>query len=177
MRNLSVFHEYSDQYLDDGAQCKEEMEAETEQDPMNLADPDSCFCEFQGVHIHHKVFDPQTLSDDVSTPSLHAQETPKTEFPMILLHGFGASVFSWNRVMKPLARLVRSKVLAFDRPAFGLTSRIFHPFSGTTNDAKPLNPYSMVYSVLTTLYFIDFLAADKAILVGSVSRFYILCIS
>ncbi|CAL9220333.1 unnamed protein product [Arabidopsis halleri] len=157
---------FPDQYLDDGAQGKEEMEAETEQDPMNLADPDSCFCEFQGVHIHHKVFDPQTLSDDVSTPSLHAQETPKTEFPMILLHGFGASVFSWNRVMKPLARLVRSKVLAFDRPAFGLTSRIFHPFSGTTNDAKPLNPYSMVYSVLTTLYFIDFLAADKAILVG-----------
>ncbi|XP_019092922.1 PREDICTED: uncharacterized protein LOC104745270 isoform X2 [Camelina sativa] len=142
------------------------MEAETEQDPMNLADPDSCFCEFQGVHIHHKVFDPQTLSDDVSTTSLDAQETRKTDFPMILLHGFGASVFSWNRVMKPLARLVRSKVLAFDRPAFGLTSRIFHPFSGTTNDAKPLNPYSMVYSVLTTLYFIDFLAAEKAILVG-----------
>ncbi|XP_019096644.1 PREDICTED: uncharacterized protein LOC104764801 [Camelina sativa] len=153
-------------FQDAGAQSKEEMEAETEQDPMNLADPDSCFCEFQGVHIHHKVFDPQTLSDDVSTTSLNSQETRKTDFPMILLHGFGASVFSWNRVMKPLARLVRSKVLAFDRPAFGLTSRIFHPFSGTTNDAKPLNPYSMVYSVLTTLYFIDFLAAEKAILVG-----------
>ncbi|XP_010491696.1 PREDICTED: uncharacterized protein LOC104769206 [Camelina sativa] len=153
-------------FQDAGAQSKEEIEAETEQDPMNLADPDSCFCEFQGVHIHHKVFDPQTLSDDVSTTSLDPQETRKTDFPMILLHGFGASVFSWNRVMKPLARLVRSKVLAFDRPAFGLTSRMFHPFSGTTNDAKPLNPYSMVYSVLTTLYFIDFLAAEKAILVG-----------
>jgi len=157
-----LFHEY----LDAGAHSKEEMEAETEQDPMNLADPDSCFCEFQGVHIHHKVLDPHTLSDDVSNTSPHAQETPKTKFPMILLHGFGASVFSWNRVMKPLARLVSSKVLAFDRPAFGLTSRIFHPFSGATNDAKPLNPYSMVYSVLTTLYFIDVLAADKAILVG-----------
>ncbi|KAL1187879.1 hypothetical protein V5N11_015839 [Cardamine amara subsp. amara] len=146
------------------AQRKEEIEAGTEQDPMNLADPDSCFCEFQGVHIHHKVFNPQ---NDVSITSLDAQGTPKPDFPMILLHGFGASVFSWNRVMKPLARLVRSKVLAFDRPAFGLTSRILHPFSGsTTNDAKPFNPYSMVYSVLTTLYFIDVLAAEKSILVG-----------
>ncbi|ESQ48953.1 hypothetical protein EUTSA_v10020632mg [Eutrema salsugineum] len=157
-----------DQYYDVGSQRKEEMETGTEQDPMNLADPDSCFCEFQGVHIHHKVFDPLTLSDDVPITSVEAQGTQKTEFPMILLHGFGASVFSWNRVMKPLARLVRSKVLAFDRPAFGLTSRILHPFSGITksNDAKPFNPYSMVYSVLTTLYFIDFLATEKAILVG-----------
>ncbi|KAL0743970.1 hypothetical protein Bca4012_085483 [Brassica carinata] len=156
-----------DQFLDGRAQTKEETIAETEQDPMNLADPDSCFCEFQGVNIHHKVFDPHTLSDDVPVTSVGAQGTPKIDFPMILLHGFGASVFSWNRVMKPLARLVRSKVLAFDRPAFGLTSRILHPFSSTTtNDAKPLNPYSMVYSVLTTLYFIDFLAAEKAILVG-----------
>ncbi|CAN8259803.1 unnamed protein product [Cochlearia groenlandica] len=155
------------QYLDVGVQSKEEMEARTEQDPMNLADPDSCFCEFQGVHIHHKVFDPKTLSENVSiTSQVDAQGTQKTEFPMILLHGFGASVFSWNRVMKPLARLVRSKVLAFDRPAFGLTSRMLHPFSGTNNDAKLLNPYSMVYSVLTTLYFIDVLATEKAILVG-----------
>uniref|UniRef100_A0A1J3IPS4 2-hydroxy-6-oxononadienedioate/2-hydroxy-6-oxononatrienedioate hydrolase n=1 Tax=Noccaea caerulescens TaxID=107243 RepID=A0A1J3IPS4_NOCCA len=158
----------SDQYLDAGSQKNEEMVSEAEQDPMNLADSDSCFCEFQGVHIHHKVFDPHTLSDDVSVTSQDTQETQKTEFPMILLHGFGASVFSWNRVMKPLARLVRSKVLAFDRPAFGLTSRLLHPFSSTstTNVAKPLNPYSMVYSVLTTLYFIDFLATQKAILVG-----------
>ncbi|KFK38473.1 hypothetical protein AALP_AA3G117400 [Arabis alpina] len=157
---------FPDQYLDAGVQSKEEIEAETEQDPMNLADPDSCFCEFQGVHIHHKVFDPQTLTDDVQITSQDDQGTRKAEFPMILLHGFGASVYSWSRVMKPLARLVRSKVLAFDRPAFGLTSRMLHPFSGTPNDAKPLNPYSMVYSVLTTLYFIDFLATEKAILVG-----------
>lgn len=162
-----TFIKFSDQFIDGGAKTKEETIAETEQDPMNLADPDSCFCEFQGVSIHHKVFDPQSLSDAVTSSVDDTQVTPKIEFPMILLHGFGASVFSWNRVMKPLARLVRSKVLAFDRPAFGLTSRILHPFSGgATNDAKPLNPYSMVYSVLTTLYFIDVLAAEKAILVG-----------
>ncbi|KAJ6952280.1 hypothetical protein NC653_041431 [Populus alba x Populus x berolinensis] len=43
---------------------------------------------------------------------------------MILLHGFGASVYSWSRVMKPLAEVTGSKVIAFDRPALGLTSRV-----------------------------------------------------
>ncbi|GMJ11837.1 hypothetical protein HRI_004852900 [Hibiscus trionum] len=138
-------------------------------DPKLLADPDSCFCEFQGVEIHHKLYDPESHSSDSSfyardqtvtqTPSL------KLGLPMILLHGFGASVFSWNKVMKPLANLTGSKVLAFDRPAFGLTSRL-NTFGTKANDAKPLNPYSMAFSVLATLYFIDLLAAEKAILVG-----------
>ncbi|KAI5405316.1 hypothetical protein KIW84_052191 [Lathyrus oleraceus] len=44
--------------------------------------------------------------------------------PIILLHGFGASVFSWKQVMKPLAEATCSKVLAFDRPTFELTSRV-----------------------------------------------------
>lgn len=70
--------------------------------------------------------------------------------------------------MKPLAELTGSKVLAFDRPAFGLTSRVdasTHLSTGT-NDAKPLNPYSLSFSVLATLYFVDFLAAEKIVLVG-----------
>lgn len=87
---------------------------------------------------------------------------------MILLHGFGASIYSWNRVMKPLAQVTGSKVLAFDRPAFGLTSRLNHvnDSSQGSEDTRPFNPYSMVFSVLAALYFIDFLATEKAILVG-----------
>ncbi|KAK8994377.1 hypothetical protein V6N11_045469 [Hibiscus sabdariffa] len=136
-------------------------------DPKLLADPDSCFCEFQGVEIHHKLYDPESHSSD---NSLYAQDQTQTlslklGLPMILLHGFGASVFSWNKVMKRLANLTGSKVLAFDRPAFGLTSRL-SIFGAKTSDAKPLNPYSMAFAVLATLYFIDFLAAEKAILVG-----------
>ncbi|KAF8400587.1 hypothetical protein HHK36_013886 [Tetracentron sinense] len=87
---------------------------------------------------------------------------------MILLHGFGASVFSWDRVMKPFARVTSSKVLAFDRPASGLTSRMSsfgHSESGS-EDTKPLNPYSMEFSVLATMLFVNFLATEKAILVG-----------
>ncbi|XP_021911645.1 uncharacterized protein LOC110825487 isoform X1 [Carica papaya] len=142
-------------------------------DPQLLADLDSCFCEFQGVHIHHKVCDPQSepyISFQTQTTISSSQlppETKKVGFPMILLHGFGASVFSWNRVLKPLAELTGAKVLAFDRPAFGLTSRLIHSFNHSSiNDTIPLNPYSMAFAVLATLHFIDFLAADKAILVG-----------
>lgn len=81
---------------------------------------------------------------------------------MVLLHGFGASVFSWEKVMKPLAGLTGSKVLAFDRPAFGLTSRV-REFMGWN-----VNPYSMAFSILATISFIDMLGSDKAILMGYV---------
>ncbi|CAA0836658.1 alpha/beta-Hydrolases superfamily protein [Striga hermonthica] len=121
------------------------------EDPSQLADPDSSFCEFNGVHLHHKICEADSDS------------AKRIGFPMILLHGFGASTFSWNRAMKPLARVLGSKVLAFDRPAFGLTSRVVNQIN---RDSRPLNPYSMMFSVLATLYFIDFMAAQKAILVG-----------
>lgn len=40
---------------------------------------------------------------------------------LILMHGFGASTFSWREVVKPLSKL--GEVLAYDRPAFGFTER------------------------------------------------------
>jgi pimeloyl-ACP methyl ester carboxylesterase len=97
-----------------------------------------------------------------STIASDAVRNSQIGLPVLLLHGFGASVFSWSRVMRPLARMVRAKVLAFDRPAFGLTSRA----SWSADDTKPLNPYSMAFSVMATLAFIDYLGAEKAILVG-----------
>ncbi|GFP89392.1 uncharacterized hydrolase yugf [Phtheirospermum japonicum] len=147
------------------------IDQEEVDDPTLLADSDSCFCEFNGVHIHHKIFDaelsaPDTLVEKSTPQSLDS--TKRVNFPMILLHGFGASLFSWNRVMKPLAQVAGSKVLAFDRPAFGLTSRvnaIKHSSSGN-HDSRPLNPYSTMFSALATLHFVEFLAAQKAILVG-----------
>ncbi|XP_062092282.1 uncharacterized protein LOC133798103 [Humulus lupulus] len=137
-------------------------------DPSHIADPDSCFCEFKGVQIHHKICEPESVSDKSLQSQNLSQPIKKIGLPMILLHGFGASVFSWNRVMKTLADFTGSKVLAFDRPAFGLTSRLnFWEQSASGNaDTKPLNPYSMAFSVLATLYFIGFLGAEKAIIVG-----------
>ncbi|KAF5947738.1 hypothetical protein HYC85_013695 [Camellia sinensis] len=144
--------EYSEQLLGAKPKQRKRRIAGVDQDelldPKLLADPDSFFCEFKGVQIHHKVCDAeshaQNLLQDESSSRILSQ-TKKIGLPMILLHGFGASLFSWHRVMKPLARVTGSKVLAFDRPAFGLTSRVnlSEHSSPRSEDKKPLNPYSM----------------------------------
>lgn len=126
-------------------------------DPAELAEPDSVFFEFNGVNIHHKIIHHQEGNTEQTG---NDTEMAKIGLPMILLHGFGASVFSWDLVMKPLARILRSRVLAFDRPAFGLTSRVF------LKDTSVPNPYSMAFSVLATVSFIEMLGMGKAILLG-----------
>ncbi|XP_074280543.1 uncharacterized protein LOC141605602 [Silene latifolia] len=166
--------DYSEQVV--GGQMKKKrrsvagIDQEELLDPRHLADTDSCFCEFKGVDIHYKVCEAeQEIPNEVqeNNSSQLANESRKIGLPMILLHGFGASTFSWHRVMKPFAQITGSKVLAFDRPAFGLTSRVSHPVQPqATNDTMPLNPYSMAFSVLATLYFIDFFSSKKAVLVG-----------
>ncbi|KAL3653378.1 hypothetical protein CASFOL_003059 [Castilleja foliolosa] len=147
------------------------IDQEEVDDPKLLADDDSCFCEFSGVYLHHKICDTELSAPDIlvekSTPQ-SLDSTKRVNFPIILLHGFGASLFSWNRVMKPLAQVVGSKVLAFDRPAFGLTSRltVVKHSKSDNQDSQPLNPYSTMFSALATLHFVEFLSAQKAILVG-----------
>jgi len=154
----------SEQLLDVGSKKKRKEIAGINQDelvdPKLLADPDSFFCDFKGVHIHHKIYEYDSESNSQT-------QINKLCLPMILLHGFGASVFSWKNVLKPLAEATCSKVLAFDRPAFGLTSRV--NLTSGNGDTKPLNAYSMAFSVLATLHFFDLLKAEKAILVGYVN--------
>ncbi|KAG0469103.1 hypothetical protein HPP92_018431 [Vanilla planifolia] len=131
-------------------------------DPEKLADADSLFMEINGVRIHHKTCHHETPAEVKEDAFLlRGNGVASVGLPMILLHGFGASVFSWNRVMPPLARISGSTVLAFDRPAFGLTSRI-----GCIENSASLNPYTTAFSTLATLSFIDKLGARKAILVG-----------
>lgn len=50
---------------------------------------------------------------------------------IVLLHGFGASVYSWDKVYKPLAEV--STVIAYDRPGFGYSSRVFSLPEGAYN--------------------------------------------
>lgn len=110
--------------------------------PEQLADPDSRFVEVEGVQIHYK-----------------QMGTGKPVF--LLLHGFGASTFSWREVMAPLAEL--GTVIAFDRPAFGLTER---PMRNT--DAWPgYNPYSYEAQPRLTVGLMDALGVDAAVLVGN----------
>jgi pimeloyl-ACP methyl ester carboxylesterase len=108
--------------------------------PELLADPDSRFVEIGGLKVHYKT-------------------TGQGRPMLVLLHGFGASVFSWREVMVPLAEF--GTVVAFDRPAFGLTER---PLAGDWRDE---NPYSADAAVQLTVGLLDELGAEQAILVGN----------
>lgn len=144
-------------------------------DPLMLADPDSLFVDINGVQVHHKLADSSTEISTVGTEDMGnalseitKQSNPPIGVPAILLHGFGASAFSWHQVLKPLAEVVGSKVVAFDRPAFGLSSRIqLAGFASDKTGKYPtMNPYSLGFSVAATLSFIDLLQSQKAILIG-----------
>ena len=104
-----------------------------------LADPDSQFMDVNGVQVHYKI-------------------AGSGEPVMVLLHGFGASTYSWHKVMAPLAE--QGTVIAFDRPAFGLTER---PMPGSWTEE---NPYSADFSVKLAIGLMDQLGVDKAVLVG-----------
>ncbi|PNH07831.1 hypothetical protein TSOC_005683, partial [Tetrabaena socialis] len=97
-----------------------------------LADDDSRFVEIApGLKIHYK---------EVAPPAPAAHEGPAGQgrglggggsgggrewatTGIVLVHGFGGGVFAWRHVMEALALQCRCRVIAFDRPAFGLTSR------------------------------------------------------
>jgi pimeloyl-ACP methyl ester carboxylesterase len=105
-----------------------------------LADPDSKFVEVNGLTVHYKEM-------GAGSPTF------------ILLHGFGASTFSWREVMRPLSQYGR--VIAYDRPAFGLTER---PMPG---DWTGENPYSPEAQAKLVIGLMDALGVERAILVGN----------
>ncbi len=105
---------------------------------QQLADPDSHFVEINGLSVHYKIM---------------GQGSPV----FVLLHGFGASLFSWHAVMEPFSRY--GTVIAYDRPAFGLTER---PMTW-----KGQNPYSSQASVDLLLGLLDHFKVNSAILVGN----------
>lgn len=105
-----------------------------------LADADSRFIEVNGLQVHYKEFG-------------------SSQTAIILLHGFGASTFSWREVFTPLSTLGR--VIAYDRPAFGLTER---PLPGTWQGDNPYGPESNVRLLFGLM---DTLGIEKGILVGN----------
>jgi len=105
-----------------------------------LAGPDSRFLEVTGLEVH-------------------LQQAGSGGLPLILLHGFGASVFSWHAVLEPLA--VDRLVVGFDRPGFGLTERPMPPYPGGGS------PYSPTAQVDLTLGLMDALGVERAVLVGN----------
>ena len=104
-----------------------------------LADEDSLFMDVNGLTVHYKIMG-------------------NGEPTFILLHGFGASLFSWHAVMPKLAQY--GTVIAYDRPAFGLTER---PLSWAEGE----NPYSPAAQVELVIGLMDALGVEQAILIGN----------
>ncbi len=109
-------------------------------DEKQLADADSKFIEINGLNVHYK-------------------ELGSGKPVFILLHGFGASVYSWREVKLPFSELGR--VIAFDRPAFGLTSR---SLPGSWTGESPYSPEAQVKLVISLM---DALGVEQAWLVGN----------
>lgn len=108
----------------------------------DLSDPDSLFFEAEeGVILHYKM-------------------SGEGEPVMVLLHGFGASGFSWRAVMEKLAE--HNRVIAIDRTGFGLSSRPLEL------ERYSLNPYSQVAQMRYMMRLVDQVAGPDAqvILVG-----------
>ena len=119
--------------------------------PEQLADPDSCFVEVDGLQVHYKI--------GGAEPGVCMASASSEQPTLLLLHGFAASTFSWREVMDPLAE--RAAVVAFDRPAFGLTER---PMPGEWQGQSPYSPEAQAD---LTVGLMDELGIDRAILVGN----------
>ncbi len=93
---------------------------------------------------------------------LHLQEAGVEGDALLLLHGFLASTFSFREILEPLGATYH--VIAFDRPAFGLTER---PMRGNWPGWGTLNPYSPEASVALTIGLMDELGIEQAVLIGN----------
>jgi pimeloyl-ACP methyl ester carboxylesterase len=103
-----------------------------------LADADSQFIEINDLTVHYKIYG-------------------DGEPVFILLHGFGASEFSWREITQPLAQY--GTVIAYDRPAFGLTERPM--------EWEGENPYSQISQIELLINLMNTLRIEKAILIGN----------
>ncbi|MCS7099676.1 MAG: alpha/beta hydrolase [Sulfolobales archaeon] len=104
----------------------------------DLALPGSKFVNVDGIKIHY-------LDEGSGNCTL------------LLLHGFGASALSWRYVVGSLSSYCR--VLAFDRPGFGLTERV-------DPRAPPYNPYTYEGVLKLTRRFMEKLNVTHPVVVG-----------
>ena len=105
--------------------------------PRELADPEDRFVELNGIEVRYR-------------------EAGSGEPVYLLLHGFGASVRSWDLVLEGLA--VQGRVVAFDRVGFGLTERPME-WDGES-------PYGSPAQVGLAIALLDELDIREAIVIG-----------
>eukprot|EP00898_Chlorokybus_atmophyticus_P002877 jgi/Chlat1/3590/Chrsp234S03572 len=132
-----------------------DIENQKEDDDLDatlLADSDSKFITVAGIRsLHYKVCGDLEL--------FRPPETSNTA--LVLLHGFGAGVFAFRHIMGSLAQHLRCKVVAFDRPGFGLT---FRPHRSDFTNSE--SPYSFHAQVHLTLELCAALGLHRVVLVG-----------
>jgi len=131
--------------------------------PETLADTDSKFVDVGGVRVHYKeALPPTTHHQGVSggnTGSIGGSCAERGSSGIVLIHGFGGGVVSWRHVLEPLARHTGLRVVAYDRPAFGLTSR---PVPAGDQG----NPYTMESQAALVLDLCCQLGLQEVILAG-----------
>jgi pimeloyl-ACP methyl ester carboxylesterase len=111
----------------------------------------------QGIKPVAELADEDSRFATIGDLGVHYKRMGEGGQVFILLHGFGASLFSWHAVMEPFSRM--GTVIAYDRPAFGLTQR---PMSWTG-----LNPYDTEAQVELLLGLMNHFSIQKAVLVGN----------
>ena len=121
--------------------------------PHQLADPDSKFVTLPegGLRMHYK-----------ERPA--APGTPRTAPTILLIHGFNGSTFSWRANLDTLASATGCRVIAFDRPPFGLSERALE--WGNPGQSLTFNPYELPGSMQLTESFLDALGVGPVIAVG-----------
>ncbi len=95
---------------------------------------------------------------EVNDVNIHYKDAGAGDKTFILLHGFGGSTFSWREVMDDFSQYGR--VIAYDRPAFGLTER---PMPEDWVE----NPYGMKANIELLRGLMDAMEIEKAVLVGN----------
>ena len=113
----------------------------------------------EGIKPIEDLVYPDSQFMDINGMDVHYQEIQNEGTLFVLLHGFGSSTYSWQKVMEPLSAY--GSVLSYDRPGFGLTERLI------PKKDVDYNPYRLDYQPEILIEIINSRRADKVILVGN----------
>ena len=113
--------------------------------------------ELEDVSSVHELADPDSLFAEVDNFDIHYKTAGSSETTLVMLHGFGSSLYSWREVTPALAESYT--VYAYDRPAFGLTER---PTTWTGE-----NPYTRVASLHQLDHLLTYWDTGPVVLVGN----------
>ena len=91
--------------------------------------------------------------EELSKCSLDGNIENNGQLGIVLVHGFGGGVFSWRHVMGVLARQTGCRVAAYDRPGWGLTSRLR---AEDWEEKELSNPYKLEIQVILPMQFLSF---------------------